>query len=129
MSDSLPPHGLQPTRLLHPWDFPGKSTGVGCHRLLRRIQECGYWTQGGQRDHLRETYSDSVSTWDKASLDVFLGRRCSRPVQHRKKAKNTTRGWSLFFLQCASGALCWLVLPLPSRTEKIVFNPLLQSRE
>ena len=26
---------LQPTRLLHPWDFPGKSTGVGCHRLLR----------------------------------------------------------------------------------------------
>ena len=23
------PHGLQPTRLLRPWDFPGKSTGVG----------------------------------------------------------------------------------------------------
>ena len=34
MSDSSRPHGLQPTRLLHPWDFPGKSTGVGCHRLL-----------------------------------------------------------------------------------------------
>ena len=29
------PHGLQPTSLLHPWDFPGKSTGVGCHCLLR----------------------------------------------------------------------------------------------
>ena len=28
MSDSSPPHGLQPTRLLRPWDFPGKSTGV-----------------------------------------------------------------------------------------------------
>ena len=27
-------HGLQPTRLLHPWDFLGKSTGVGCHCLL-----------------------------------------------------------------------------------------------
>ena len=27
-------HGLQPTRLLRPWDFPGKSTGVGCHCLL-----------------------------------------------------------------------------------------------
>ena len=25
---------MQPTRLLHPWDFPGKSTGVGCHGLL-----------------------------------------------------------------------------------------------
>ena len=35
MSDSLRPHELQPTRLLRPWDFPGKSTGVGCHCLLR----------------------------------------------------------------------------------------------
>ena len=34
VSDSSRPHGLQPTRLLHPWDFPGKSTGGGCHRLL-----------------------------------------------------------------------------------------------
>ena len=37
VSDSSPPHGLQPTRLLHPWDFPGKSTGVGCHCLLREF--------------------------------------------------------------------------------------------
>ena len=35
MSDSSQPHGLQPTRLLHPWDFPGKSTRVGCHCLLQ----------------------------------------------------------------------------------------------
>ena len=28
------PHGLQRPRLLHPRDFPGKSTGVGCHFLL-----------------------------------------------------------------------------------------------
>ena len=34
-SHSLQPHGLQPTRLLHPWDFPGKGTGVGCHCLLQ----------------------------------------------------------------------------------------------
>ena len=37
VSDSSRPHGLQPTRLLCPWDFPGKSTGVGCHCLLRCI--------------------------------------------------------------------------------------------
>ena len=30
VSDSSRPHGLQPTRLLCPWDFPGKSTGVWC---------------------------------------------------------------------------------------------------
>ena len=27
------PHGLQPTRLLHPWDSPGKSTGDICIRI------------------------------------------------------------------------------------------------
>ena len=37
MSDSLWPHGLQPTRLLCPWDSPGKNTGVGCHSLLQGI--------------------------------------------------------------------------------------------
>ena len=35
MSDSVQPHGLQPTRLLRPWDSPGKNTGVGCHCLLQ----------------------------------------------------------------------------------------------
>ena len=34
ISNSSWPHGLQPTRLLHPWDSPGKSTGVGYHCLL-----------------------------------------------------------------------------------------------
>ena len=42
MSDFLWPHGLQPTRLLHPWDFPGKNTGVGCHFHLQGI----FLTQG-----------------------------------------------------------------------------------
>ena len=31
VSDSLRPHGLQTTRLLHPQDSLGKSTAVGCH--------------------------------------------------------------------------------------------------
>ena len=39
MSNSLWPHGLQPTRLLRPWDFPGKSTGVGCHCLLWKKEQ------------------------------------------------------------------------------------------
>ena len=39
------PHGLQPTRLLCPWDFLGKSTGVGCHCLLRKafLNFIFYW--------------------------------------------------------------------------------------
>ena len=35
VSDSVRPHRWQPTRLLHPWDSPGKNTGVGCHFLLQ----------------------------------------------------------------------------------------------
>ena len=37
MSDALWPRGLQPARLLCPWDSPGKNTGVGCHALLEGI--------------------------------------------------------------------------------------------
>ena len=35
MSDSVRPHRWQPTRLPHPWESPGKNTGVGCHFLLQ----------------------------------------------------------------------------------------------
>ena len=35
VSDSVRPHRQQPTRLPHPWDSPGKKTGVGCHFLLQ----------------------------------------------------------------------------------------------
>ena len=37
MSDSLQPYGLQPPRLICPWDSPGKNTEVGCHFLLQGI--------------------------------------------------------------------------------------------
>ena len=38
VSDSVRPHRRQPTRLPHPWDSPGKNTGVGCHFLLQRVK-------------------------------------------------------------------------------------------
>ena len=37
VSDSLRPRGLKPSRILRPWDSPGKSTRVGCHFLLQGI--------------------------------------------------------------------------------------------
>ena len=53
MPDSLQPHGLEPTRLLHPWDFPGKNTGEDCHFLL----QCIFLTQGSNLGllHCRQT--------------------------------------------------------------------------
>ena len=35
MSNSVRPHRRQPSRPCHPWDSPGKNTGVGCHFLLQ----------------------------------------------------------------------------------------------
>ena len=58
MSNSSLPHGLQPTRLLRPWDFPGKSTEVGCHFLLQGI----FYTQGSNLRllHLLHWQGDSL---------------------------------------------------------------------
>ena len=42
VSDSVWPHRRRPTRLLCPWDSPGKNTGMGCHFLLPRMR----WLDG-----------------------------------------------------------------------------------
>ena len=42
VSDSLRPRGLHPSRILCPWDSPGKNNVVGCHSLLQEI----FQTQG-----------------------------------------------------------------------------------
>ena len=34
----MQPHRRQPTRLPHPWDSPGKNTGMGCHFLLHCLK-------------------------------------------------------------------------------------------
>ena len=59
MSESSRPRGLQPTRLLRPWDFPDNSNGVGCHRLLPKEPEpwgksCFWIVKSGksQKKHL-----------------------------------------------------------------------------
>ena len=43
MSNSLQPYGLWPSRLLCPWDSPGKNTGVGCYVLLQGIFPTKGW--------------------------------------------------------------------------------------
>ena len=62
MSDSLQSCGLYPTRLLCPWDSPGKNTGVGCHVLLQRI----FPTQGLNPCLLRLLH------WQAGSLPLVL---------------------------------------------------------
>ena len=59
MSDSIQSHGLQPTKLLCPWDFPGKNTGVGCHFLLQGIFPI-QWSNLGLL-HCRQTLPSKTS--------------------------------------------------------------------
>ena len=43
--DSVRPHRRQPTRLLRPWDFPSKSTGVGCHCKLLLMKQHEFYNR------------------------------------------------------------------------------------
>ena len=68
----LRPHGVHPARLLCPWDFPGKDTGVGCHVLLQGISQ----TQGSDPRLLR---------WQAGSLPLVLPQK---PTYSSRKHKN-----------------------------------------
>ena len=56
MCDPQRPHGLQPSRLLRPWDFPGKTTGVGGHCLLLVIP----WENPNQNEIRRKQMGNMV---------------------------------------------------------------------
>ena len=92
LSDSLRSHGPQPIRLLCPWDFPGKSTGVGCHFLLQGI----FPTQRSNRV-LQSLHC--LLHWQADSLPLsHLGRTI---VFYRKKKKNLNSNNGIDFLKSA----------------------------
>ena len=70
MSNSLRPHGLEPTRVLFPWDSLGKNTGVGSHSLLLGI----FLTQGSNLGllHCRQTLY-SLSQREKDHTKKYKG--------------------------------------------------------
>ena len=77
MSDSVRPHRQQPTRLPHPWDSPGKNTGVSCRFLLQCMkvksevaQSCPTQRpQGLQPTRL-------LCPWDFPGKSTEFGRQC-----------------------------------------------------
>ena len=73
VSNSSQPYGLQPTRLLCPWAFPGKGTGVGCHCFLHLFswisiyiifKKAGKW--------ISSSYSLSPTLFPKCVLTALL---------------------------------------------------------
>ena len=78
------PHRLQPTKLPHPWDSPGRNTGVGCHFLLQSMkvksesevaQSC--LTLSDPKDHSLPGFSTHrifqarVLEWDAIAFSVM----------------------------------------------------------
>ena len=91
MSNSLWPYELQPTRLLCPWDSPGKNTGEGCHFLLQEIfpsqrsnPRLLYW----QVDSLPLSHLGSPTLWDELLL---LSSICRWGNRDSEKYRNLTK--------------------------------------
>ena len=72
VSDSLRRHGLQSTRLLRPWDFPGKSTGVGWHCLFLILSS--WWQDGCLKSSFTCLHNNTL--WPgRNSLSQFLWKK------------------------------------------------------
>ena len=118
MYNSLRPHGLQLTRLLHPWDFPGKKTRVSCHFLLQGI----FLTQGSNSGllHCRQTLlslsdqgipQDGVSALTKEAPGSSLTHPC--PCEVTREVCNQGKG-PLLTLQAPDPPL-----PAPSTASRM----------
>ena len=96
VSDPQWPHGLQPSRLLHPWDFPGKSPGVGCHCFLRQNlleltpkKRCPFHHRGLEckSRESRDTWSNRQvwpwsTKWSRAKANRVLPRERTGQSKH-----------------------------------------------
>ena len=70
MSDSKRQNGLQPTSLL-PGDFPGKSTGVGCHYRLQREWQDIFKVLKGENLQPRLLYPARISVKIDGEIESF----------------------------------------------------------
>ena len=90
MPYSVRPYGLQPARLLCPWNSPGKNTGVGCHSLLQGI----FPTQGsGEGERV-------------LALESREGTRASRRVEEglSRSLSGRSRAWAQSWSSAALAA-------------------------
>ena len=98
--DPQRPRGLQPSRLLRPWDFPGKSTGVGCHCLLRlsRGPHVITWAlnkEGSQRDVVSRR-NQRCEAWEFNTWLLAFERECRwahKETVRKKLRKQTQVSW------------------------------------
>ena len=75
VSNSMRPYGLKPTRLLCPWDSPGKNTGVGCCAIFQGI----FLTQGSNLYHL------GLTCTGRQVLYHWATREAARPLHRQRR--------------------------------------------
>ena len=136
VSNSLQPHGLYPTRLFCPWNFPGKDTGVGCRFLLQGI----FLTQGSslyllhwQADSLPLSHlgrpDSSVQEPTRSPWPLILQGSPSSQSYASLSTGGTSTSFSLFPLLTAFGVLCdnWCARPafLPDEEHAGCLDPTL----
>ena len=99
-SNFLWPYGLQPARLLCPWDSPGKNTGVVYHSLLQGI----FLTQGQNQGllHCRRIL-DYLSHQGKPGKSVGKSR-----FMLEKPDKHTLARWSTPASTVTSRIMAWI---------------------
>ena len=106
------PHGLQSTRLLHPWDSPGKNTRVGCHVLLHLeplAEKVSFITS---LDQWAELFSSSAGNGQFFQNPVCL------PIQSPSRGQLFAAPWTA---DCQApwpmrfpSQECWIGVPFPS---------------
>ena len=116
------PLGLQPSRLLRPWDFPGKRTGVGCHCLLPDLKAllltCGCRCS-------KEEHWDSHGIWWYAFMEHWFY-SVSEEVLNLFQIKGWFCMCFFFVVVCFPRAsflvFCFVLFPGHKNTTKIYRN-------
>ena len=102
MSNSVQPHRWQPTRLLCPWESPGKNTGVGCHFILQKesISKVKRQTSEWEKIIANETTDKGLISKIYKQLIQLNARKTNNPIKEWEKDLN--RHFSQEDIQMAS---------------------------
>ena len=104
VSHSLWPHGLQPARLLCPWDSPGRKSGVGCHSLLQGIFPTQELNQGLL--HCRKILYCLRHQGSCISHHYFKMHQTNKNIKPLEEKLRYSWPWIKSFLDTTSNAQC-----------------------
>ena len=124
MPDSVRPHKRQPTRLPHPWDSPGKNTGVGCHFLLQCMTDgCLLLVSsdgGAQREPGTYWHRQMVNT--KIRLIIFFAAKDGKALYSQQK-QDQELTVAQIMRRAPAERLLWPGRASPSASQLLAFSP------